>query len=126
MSHMAQARRVGDVAVEDRGTVLGPFSSPWTRGLDDLACGTAGTDHAVMPESDKPDAATPRRWRTPQVPTDIVSGRPVDDVAQLYRADGFEVQVVDLDTNPIVDAVFNAGRIRLAARNGRVVQASQG
>jgi hypothetical protein len=55
-----------------------------------------------------------------------VSGRPADDVAHLYRADGFEVQIVDLDINPIVDAVFNAGRIRLATRNGLVVQASQG
>jgi hypothetical protein len=79
-----------------------------------------------MPEPDKPDAAEPQRWRTPHVSTDTVTGRPADDVAQLYRADGFEVQVVDLDTNPIVDAMFNAGRIRLAIRNGLVVQASQG
>lgn len=55
-----------------------------------------------------------------------MTGRPADDVAELYRADGFEVHVVDLDTNPIVDAVFNAGRIRLATRNGLDVQASQG
>ena len=58
--------------------------------------------------------------------TDTVPGRPADDVAQLYRADGFEVQVVDLDTNAIVDAELNAGRIRIATRNGFVVQASQG
>jgi len=45
---------------------------------------------------------------------------------QLYRGDGFEVQVVDLDTNAIVDAELNAGRIRIATRNGFVVQASQG
>ena len=94
--------------------------------------GNVGADHAVMPQPDEsatPDAvpaAAPRRWRTPRVSTDTVAGRRVDDVAQLYRADGFEVQVVDLDTNPIVDAVFNAGRVRLATRNGLVVQASQG
>jgi hypothetical protein len=91
-----------------------------------LSTRPTGTDHAVMPEHEQPDAGAPRRWRTPQVSTDTVSGRPAADVAQLYRADGFEVQVVDLDTNPIVDAVFNAGRIRLATRNGLVVQASQG
>jgi hypothetical protein len=60
------------------------------------------------------------------VSTDTVPGRPADDVAQLYRGDGFEVQVVDLDTNAIVDAELNAGRIRIATRNGVVVQASQG
>jgi hypothetical protein len=37
---------------------------------------------------------------TPQVWTDTVSGRPAADIARLYRADGFEVQVVDLDVNP--------------------------
>jgi hypothetical protein len=79
-----------------------------------------------MSEHDQPDSASPQRRRTPRVPTDAVSGRSVDDVAQLYHADGFEVQVVDLDVNPVVDAVFNAGRIRLATRNGLVVHASQG
>jgi hypothetical protein len=79
-----------------------------------------------MSEREQPDGTTPRRWRAPQVSTDTVSGRPAADVARLYRADGFEVQVVDLDTNPVVDAVFNAGRIRLATRDGLVVQASQG
>ena len=58
--------------------------------------------------------------------TDTVPGRPAADVAQLYRADGFEVQVVDLDTNAIVDAELNAGRICVATRNGFVVQVSQG
>jgi hypothetical protein len=91
-----------------------------------LAHEATGVDHAVMSESDQPDVATPRRWRTPEVPTDTVSGRPAADVARLYRADGFEVQVVDLDVNPVVDAVFNAGRIRLATRNGVVVHAAQG
>jgi hypothetical protein len=46
------------------------------------------------------------------VSTDTVSGRPADDVAQLYRADGFQVQVVALDTNAIVDAELNADRLR--------------
>jgi hypothetical protein len=82
------------------------------------SCGTS--------EREQPDEATPRRWRTPQVPTHTVSCRPAADIAQLYRADGFKVQVVDLDTNPVVDAMFNAGRIRLATRDGLVVQASQG
>ncbi|MDT0353562.1 hypothetical protein [Pseudonocardia charpentierae] len=55
--------------------------------------------------------------------TDTMSGRPADDVAQLDRADGFEVQVVALDTDAIVDAELNADRIRIATRNGFVVQA---
>jgi hypothetical protein len=37
---------------------------------------------------------------TPQVSTNTVSGRPAADVAQLYGAGGFEVQVVDLDVTP--------------------------
>jgi hypothetical protein len=78
-----------------------------------------------MPNSDEPEAA-PGRWRTPHVSTHTVAGRQADDVAQLYRADGFDVQVVDLDINPVVDAMFNAGRIRLAIRKGLVVEASQG
>ena len=62
----------------------------------------------------------------PHVPTDDVAGRPAADVAQLYRADGFEVQVVDLDTDAVVDAMLDMNRIRLDTRNGLVVHASWG
>lgn len=71
-----------------------------------------------------PDTGSPRR--TPHLPTADVAGRPAAEVAGLYRAEGFEVQVVDLDRNPVVDAVFITNRIRLAVRDGIVVRASQG
>lgn len=74
-------------------------------------------------EADRPAAP---RWRTPRVPTDIVTGRSVEEIAQLYRAEGFEIQVVDLDVNPIADAMFNTNRIRLVIRDGLVVRATQG
>ena len=68
----------------------------------------------------------PRPVRAPRVPVDTVSGRPVEEAAQIYRAEGFEVQVIDLDVNPIADAMFNTNRIRLVIRDGLVVQATQG
>ena len=79
-----------------------------------------------MPDHEQLDAANPRRWRTSHVSTDTLPGRPADDVAQLHRADGFEVQIVDLDVSPDVDAAFQGGRVRLATRNGLVIQAFQG
>jgi hypothetical protein len=74
-----------------------------------------------------PDRGAPLPpMRKPRVPIADVIGRPTDDVLDLYRADGFQVQAIDLDTNPVMTADLRFGRIRLFVRDGRVVRASQG
>ena len=64
--------------------------------------------------------------RKPRVPIAEVIGRPADEILDLYRADGFQVQAFDLDTDAVMTADVQFNRIRLFVRNGRVVRASQG
>lgn len=69
---------------------------------------------------DFPDA------RQPQTPVADVPGRPTDEVAELYRADGFRVQVVEIDDDPVLTMDLRADRIRVFVRDGQVVRATQG
>jgi len=69
---------------------------------------------------DFPDA------RQPRTPVGDVAGRPTDEVAELYRADGFRVQVVEIDDDPVLTMDLRADRIRVFVRDGQVVRATQG
>lgn len=62
------------------------------------------------------------QMRRPSVPVDQVVGRPVGEVAELYRAEGFEVRVVDLDVNSVTASDLRSNRIFIVVRDGRVVE----
>ncbi len=64
--------------------------------------------------------------RKPRLPIAEVIGRPADEILDLYRADGFQVEALDLDNPSPMTADLRFNRIRLFVRNGRVVEASQG
>jgi hypothetical protein len=91
-----------------------------------LARTTTGADLPLVSNHDEADSVTPRRWRTPQVPTDSVSGRATDEVAQLYRAEDFDVDVRNLDGDTRVTLELDPERSRLCTRDGLVVQVTRG
>lgn len=78
------------------------------------------SEDVVGPEVIPPD------WPQPDPPTAAVVGRPADDVADQYRAGGFRVDVVDLDTDWAVTFDLRPNRIRLYHRGGQVESARQG
>jgi len=55
---------------------------------------------------------------------DAMTGRPVADAIEFYRAKGFWV-VVSQDGDPL-DLSLSPGRVRLVARDGKIVSARLG
>lgn len=93
-----------------------------------LALIPPATDHVEMSDGElpaRPDGR-PASWPEPHPSTSDVVGRPTDEATKLYRADGFRVEVIDLDNERGVTLDLRSDRIRLWVRDGRVVSAHQG
>jgi hypothetical protein len=57
--------------------------------------------------------------------TDLI-GRAVADAQQRCEADGFDVQVLDLEKHPALTLEFRPNRVRLMTRHGKVEEVLQG
>ncbi|TWP48330.1 hypothetical protein FKR81_29010 [Lentzea tibetensis] len=55
-----------------------------------------------------------------------LSGRPVADAVGRLESDGYDVQVLDLDTNPMVTMDFREDRMRVWHRGGVVDHVTNG
>lgn len=64
-------------------------------------------------------------WPVPTLAPDDAAGRPAEEVAELYRGEGFEVEVHDLGGPYALHADLRPHRIRLLVADGRVVDATQ-
>ncbi|WP_232666792.1 hypothetical protein [Pseudonocardia sp. TRM90224] len=65
-------------------------------------------------------------WPRPSVPITDQIGRDVGAVAELYRREGFQVQVLDPDRHGGATADLRPNRIRFLVHDGRIVDAAQG
>lgn len=57
--------------------------------------------------------------------TDVI-GCDAEEAAELYRADGFIVELLDLDFSTVMTMEYRHNRIRLLTRDDRVVRAHHG
>ena len=64
-------------------------------------------------------------WPVPTLAPDDAAGRPVEEVAEPYRDEGFEVEVHDLGGPYALHSDLHPHRIRLLVADGRVVDATQ-
>ena len=64
-------------------------------------------------------------WPVPTLAPDDARGRPIDEVAEIYRGEGFEVEVHHLGDPYLLHSDLRPHRIRLLVTDGRVVDATQ-
>lgn len=64
-------------------------------------------------------------WPVPTLPPDQAAGRPAEEVAEVYRGEGFEVEVHHLEGPYMLHSDLRPHRIRLLVADGRVVDATQ-
>lgn len=79
----------------------------------------AHADH--MSDPDPLDRST---WPKPRLPFHGAAGRDAEEVARLYRDDGFLVVLADVGAAVTRD--LRPHRVRLFVRQGRVMEAAQG
>lgn len=77
-----------------------------------------------MPDDEQ--RPSPRHAPEPTVAPRDVAGRGAEETADLYRADGFHVQVLDVATSRYMTLEYRPDRIRLLVRDGLVVRALRG
>ncbi|MCW2721607.1 hypothetical protein [Pseudonocardia sp.] len=65
-------------------------------------------------------------WPVPSLAPDHAAGRVTDEVAELYRGEGFEVEIYHLGDPYMLHSDQRPGRIRLLVHDGHVVDAGQG
>ena len=74
-----------------------------------------------------PGSSEPREgWPVPTIAPKSTIGQPVAGVADRYRAEGFEVGIIDPDLHGGVTLDLRPNRIRLLVHDGVIVDASQG
>jgi hypothetical protein len=64
-------------------------------------------------------------WPVPTLAPDEAAGRATKEIAELYRREGFEVEIYHLGDPYILNADLRSRRIRLLVHDGRVVDATQ-
>lgn len=62
----------------------------------------------------------------PALTPDEAAGRPAEEVAEVYRSEGFRVVIHHLEDPFVLTADLRSDRIRLIAAGGRVVEATHG
>jgi hypothetical protein len=67
----------------------------------------------------------PANWPQPEPPLESAVGQRAEDVAGVYEAGGFLVDLFDLDTDWKASLDLRGDRIRIWHRDGRVVSARQ-
>lgn len=65
-------------------------------------------------------------WPVPTLAPDQAAGRPTGDVVELYRSEGFEVEIHHLGDPFMLDSDLQPHRIRLLVHDGHVTDATQG
>ena len=61
----------------------------------------------------------------PTLAPDQAAGRPTEEVAELYRREGFEVEIYHLGDPFLLNCDLRPHRIRLLVHDGHVVDATQ-
>lgn len=79
----------------------------------------------MAPEDELRADGYPANWPQPEPPLETAAGQLVGDVADLYRAGGFLVDVFDLDADWKASLDLRGDRIRIWQREGRVVSVRQ-
>ena len=64
-------------------------------------------------------------WPVPSLAPDQAAGRVTEDVAELYRGEGFDVEIYHLGDPFMLNSDLKPGRIRLLVHEGHVVDAAQ-
>lgn len=64
-------------------------------------------------------------WPVPTPAPDQAAGRPTEEVAEMYRSEGFEVEIYHLGDPFLLNSDLRPHRIRLLVHEGHVVDATQ-
>jgi hypothetical protein len=73
----------------------------------------------------RPYSGSREGWPVPTLAPDQAAGRPTEEVVELYRSEGFEIEIYYLGDPFLLNRDLRPHRIRLLVHEGRVVDATQ-